>query len=104
MIVAESGRFPELARAVFETGQAVSGGLARLLHQAMARGELRNDDAAFAADILLSLLTGTQRDQLLFGLTPDPATQADRAVRIIDCFLQAYAPRPTSKRIEGKPE
>ncbi|MEK9803579.1 MAG: TetR/AcrR family transcriptional regulator [Curvibacter sp.] len=92
MLVAESPRFPELARAVFETWQLAGAELARLLREGMERGELRQDDPAFAADMLISLLTGTQRDLRLLGMPVECLQQSGRMVRIIDCFLRAYAP------------
>jgi len=104
MLVAESPRFPELARAVCEAWQVAAVELARLLHEAMARGELREGDVDFAADMLLSMLTGTQRDLHLFGMAPTAPQQAARTAQIIECFLQAYAPQRTPMRIEGNPE
>ncbi|MEK9953088.1 MAG: TetR/AcrR family transcriptional regulator [Curvibacter sp.] len=95
MLVAESPRFPELARAVFETWQLAGAELARLLREGMERGELRQDDPAFAADMLISLLTGTQRDLRLLGMPVECLQQSGRMVRIIDCFLRAYAPAGT---------
>jgi TetR/AcrR family transcriptional repressor of mexJK operon len=92
MLVAESPRFPELAQAVYEIWQLAGAELARLLREAMARGELRQDDPEFAADMLISLLTGTQRDMLLLGMPVACPQQSGRITRIIDCFLQAYAP------------
>ncbi len=92
MLVAESPRFPELARAVFETWQLAGAELARLLREAMERGELRRDDPEFAADMLISLLTGTQRDMHLLGMPVECPRQSGRMARIIDCFLKAYAP------------
>ncbi len=91
MLVAESPRFPELARAVFETWQLAGAELARLLREAMDRGELRQDDPEFAAEMLISLLTGTQRDLLLLGMPVECPQQSGRMARIVDCFLQAYA-------------
>ena len=104
MLVAESPRFPELARAVCEAWQVAAVELARLLHEAMARGELREGDVDFAADMLLSMLTGTQRDLHLFGMAPTAPQQVARTVQIIECFLQAYAPQRSPMRIEGNPE
>jgi AcrR family transcriptional regulator len=91
MLVAESPRFPQLARAVFETWQLAGTELARLLREAMERGELRQDDPEFAAEMLISLLTGTQRDLLLLGMPVACPQQSGRMVRIVDCFLGAYA-------------
>lgn len=97
MLVAESPRFPELARVVYETWQLAGAELARMLREAMARGELRQDDPEFAADMLISLLTGTQRDLRLLGMPVECAQRSGRTVRIIDCFLQAYAPAGARK-------
>ncbi len=91
MLVAESPRFPELARAVFEVWQLAGAELARLLREGMERGELRRDDPDFAAEMLISLLTGTQRDLLLLGMPVACPEQSDRMVRIVECFLRAYA-------------
>lgn len=92
MLVAESPRFPELARAVFETWQLAGAELARLLREAMVRGELREDDPEFAADMLISLLTGTERDMRLLGMPVECALESGRMNRIVDGFLRAYAP------------
>lgn len=92
MLVAESPRFPELAHAVYETWQLAGAELARLLREAMARGELRQDDPEFAAEMLISLLTGTQRDLLLLGMPAECPQLNGRMSRIVDCFLRAYAP------------
>lgn len=102
MLVAESPRFPELARAVYESWQLAGVELARLLHEAMVRGELRQEEPEFAADMLISLLTGTQRDLYLFGMAPPSAQQRGRMGKIVDCFLRAYAPQRTPEIPEGK--
>lgn len=104
MLVAESPRFPELARAVHASWQVAAVELTRLLREAMDRGELRQDDVDFAADMLLSMLTGTQRDLHLLGMAPSAPQPAARIPQIVDCFLRAYAPPRASGRIEGKPE
>lgn len=104
MLVAESPRFPELARAVYESWQLAGVELARLLREAMVRGELRQDEPEFAADMLISLMTGTQRDLYLFGMAPAAAQQGGRMTQIVDCFLRAYAPQRAPESPEGKPE
>lgn len=91
-VAAETPRFPELARAFYENGPGrTSRRLATVLEQAMQRGELRRDDAGFAADMLLSMLTGSERTRRLFfeiQAEPDPGF----AERIVDLFLLAFAP------------
>lgn len=92
MLVAESPRFPELARAVYESWQLAGVELARLLREAMQRGELREEAPELAADMLISLLTGTQRDLHLFGMASTCPQQPGRIAQTVDCFLRAYAP------------
>lgn len=95
MMVAESPRFPELSRAVYEAATAVAWRrLSQVLQAAMARGELRVDDPDFAAEMLLSLLAGQERSRRLHGVNlPGDGTDG-RAERIVDCFLRAFAPLP----------
>lgn len=104
MMVAESPRFPELSQAVYEAGLLASRALARLLKEAMARGELREDDPEFAADMLLSLLSGLERNRLLYGIAPERGMAAARVAHIVDCFLRAYAPEQAPQRVKGKQE
>ncbi len=91
---AEAPRFPELAAAFFEQGprRAVER-LARLLLDAMQEDRLRSDDPVFAAEMLLSMLSGFDRTRRLFG-APKLSARGERArtAKIIDCFLRAYAP------------
>jgi len=93
MIAAESQRFPDLSRTVYEAGMLPAWqALAKLLKDAMRRGELRRDDPDFAADMLLSMLAGQERSRRLFGVAVASDQAADRAEKIVDCFLRAYAP------------
>lgn len=102
MIAAESQRFPDLARTVYEAGMLPAWrGLAALLGEAMQRGELRRDDPDFAADMLLSMLSGQERSRRLFGVVAPGDNVADRAERIVDCFLRAYAPASAPERVKG---
>lgn len=103
MMVAEAPRFPELVQAVHEAWLKAGQELARLLREAMDRGELREDDTEFASAMLLSMLTGVLREHVLLGLVdrvPPGHTQ-----RVVDTFLRAYEPPRASGRIqkvEGK--
>ena len=93
MIAAESQRFPDLSRTVYEAGMLPAWqALAKLLKDAMRRGELRRDDPDFAADMLLSMLAGQERSRRLYGVAAASDQAADRAEKIVDCFLRAYAP------------
>jgi len=105
MMVAEAPRFPELARALYEAGTAPAwSGLARLLQDAMERGELRRDDPDMAADMLLSLLSGHERSRRLYGVRIKTDQATGRVEEIVDCFLRAYAPSPTPERVKGNQE
>lgn len=104
MMVTESPRFPELSQAVYEAGLLASRALARLLKEAMERGELREDNPEFAADMLLSLLSGLERNRLLYGIAPERGMAAGRVAHIVDCFLRAYAPEQAPLRVKGKKE
>lgn len=93
MLVAETPRFPELAAAFYRTGpERTTLRLRAVIDAAMQRGELRRDDADFAAMQLLSMLVGVERSHLLFGC--ELATDHDpaQAERIVDCFLRAFSP------------
>lgn len=102
MMVAEAPRFPELARTLYESGFAPAwSGLARLLKQAMDRGELRQDDPELVADMLFSLLSGQERSRRLYGVCARTDQAAGRVAQIVDCFLGAYAPASVPERVKG---
>jgi TetR/AcrR family transcriptional regulator, mexJK operon transcriptional repressor len=69
LLVAESGRFPELPRMIHEVG--ANAGLTRiasLLRAAVARGEVADHDTVFAAEQFMHLLlAGPQRRALGLG-------------------------------------
>ena len=88
----EASRFPELAQSFFEQGPGRAlDRLAKVLERAMFRNELRTDDPVFAAEMLLSMLTGFDRTRRLFGapMLSEDAEQA-RVARIVDCYIAAY--------------
>ncbi len=99
-LIAESVRFPEMARAFYDSGPAQTlQELTQLLDEEMKAGRLRDDGlpgaAAFAADMLLTMLRGSDHTRYLLCLE-----QCDRDAdallllveRVIDCFLRAFAP------------
>jgi len=100
-MVAEAPRFPELAAVFYRSGPLQAKARLRVvLDEAMARGELRRDDAEFAATLLLSMLVGYERSHYLFSGEMPPDADPANAERIVDCFLRAFAP-DTKRR--GKP-
>jgi Cft2 family RNA processing exonuclease len=92
-VVAEAPRCPALVRGVFAAGPAQTVfHLARFLGSAMARGELRQDDPAMAAELLTSMLTGYDRMRGLMNAETDLLADESRGERIVDSFLRAYRP------------
>jgi TetR/AcrR family transcriptional repressor of mexJK operon len=92
-LVPEVPRFKTLAKAVYaasagETVRRLSG----YLGKAMADGHLRDDDPAFAAELLLGMLVGHDRIKRLFCVALGEKSEPRRAARIVDCFLKAFAP------------
>jgi TetR/AcrR family transcriptional repressor of mexJK operon len=98
LMIAESGRFPELAEMVRQSGAAA--GLARisgLLAAEMLAGRLAPLDPAIAAEQFLYLvLTGPQRRAL--GLAPplDAAGVAAWARHAVALFLHGCRPQPAA--------
>jgi TetR/AcrR family transcriptional repressor of mexJK operon len=91
-LVAEIPRFRTLARAIYQGGPGETAArLAEYLEKAMAAGRLRRDDPRFAAELLMSMLTGLDRIKRLYGVTRFES-DARRAARIVDRFLMAYTP------------
>ena len=89
-LVAEAPRFPSLARLIYKTGpQAAEDALTTFLEQRIAKGEINTDDPRFAAQMLMSMLTGYDRVRLLYGLKSkdSKAAEAQKCERIVDGFL-----------------
>jgi len=95
LVLAEAGRFPELARSYYErVPERVYRVLASLLQELADAGRLRADDPLLAAQHFAWLVLGVPLDRGMF-LPPaeaaggiDGANLADAAVRV---FLAAYA-------------
>lgn len=93
-IVGEAQRFPEMAARTYHLGpEETRRQLAAFLTRAMLAGVLRDDDALFAADMLLGMLIGAERTRLLFGVSPEPVDEEARVMAIVDCFLRAFQPQ-----------
>lgn len=93
LVVAEASRFPEIGRIFYERAPRLTTMLlADFLSGAMARGQLRQDDPVFAAQVLISLSYVRVQQQLLMGLAHEitPAQQEDEAERALRLFLRAY--------------
>ncbi|WP_029010470.1 TetR/AcrR family transcriptional regulator [Azospirillum halopraeferens] len=98
MVIGESPRFPELARAFYESGPAR--GLEQVtafLADADARGRLRVPAPALSAERFLVMLKGDLHLRLLLGMREPPAPdEVDRQVdATVAFFLDAHAaPEP----------
>lgn len=89
MMIAESGRFPELPRMMHEAGadQGVMR-IADILRSAVARGEIAEHDTLFAAEQFMHLLlAGPQRRALGLGEALDAAQMTAWRDRTIRLFL-----------------
>lgn len=93
-LMAEAQRFPALARAVYAVGPGQTlRQLSMFLEQNMRAGRLRRDDSVFAAELLLGMLTSTERIRCLFGVAdPLPELDESKGAQIVDTFLRAYTP------------
>ena len=93
MLTTDIARFPEEAKALFDAGAlSIQRRLAECLSAAMQRGELRQDDAAALAELLLGMLVGFEVDRRRLGLPgrDTPAQREDWADRVVDVFLRAH--------------
>jgi TetR/AcrR family transcriptional repressor of mexJK operon len=93
LVIAEAGRFPELARTYYErVPGAVYAGLTAVLRALSEDGQLHLEDASTAAQHLAWLVVGATLDRGMF-LQPNASAEAeidsaaDAAVRV---FLRAY--------------
>jgi TetR/AcrR family transcriptional regulator, mexJK operon transcriptional repressor len=104
LVIAEAGRFPDLARTYYErVPQRTVDALATRLDTLASRGLLRIDDPQLAATHLAWLILGMPMDRAMFHATDDALPPADlehlaeEAVRV---FLAAYgaSPRPRPRQ------
>ena len=87
-LVPEVPRFRALARNMYaNTAGEMVRRLAEFLQQKLAL-----PDPQFAAEMLLSMLTGHDRLKRLFAVPPGAQSEAARTARIIDLFLKAHQP------------
>ena len=85
----QAQRFPELVREVYAlgAGQMIER-LADFLRKAMDEKQLCHADPVFAAELLLSMLVGQERSQLLFGVQRRSEDEAIKVATVVDCFLR----------------
>ena len=93
----QAQRFPELGREVYALGAGkMIEKLAEFLHKAMDEGHIRHADPVFAAELLMAMLVGQERSQLLFGVYCPPEDEAFKVASLIDCFLRMFVPERTN--------
>jgi TetR/AcrR family transcriptional regulator, mexJK operon transcriptional repressor len=85
-LVPEVPRFRALARTMYAN---TAGEMVRRLAEFLDE-KLELEDAEFAAEMLLSMLTGHDRLKRLFAVLPSAESEAKRTARIVDCFLKAF--------------
>lgn len=94
MVVAESARYPDLARAYYESGPLR--GKARLtevLKSLDARGLLRVPDPRLAMDQFIGMLRAEFFNRRLLGLPDDPACTLEGTIAgAVETMLKAYGP------------
>ena len=94
LVVAESGRFPEVGRIYYERGARITQALLTgYLEGVMERGLVRRDDARAAASALIGLCTAGYYQQVLTNWVDEvPPEQIERDIdRAVALFLRAYA-------------
>ena len=85
-LVPEVPRFRALARDMYAN---TAGEMVRRL-AAFLEQKLDAPDPEFAAEMLLSMLTGHDRLKRLFAVPAGPESEAARSARIVDLFLRAH--------------
>jgi len=87
-LVPEVPRFRALARNMYAN---TAGEMVRRLAEFLQQ-KLNLPDPEFAAEMLLSMLTGHDRLKRLFAVAPGAESEAARTARIVDLFLKAHQP------------
>jgi TetR/AcrR family transcriptional regulator, mexJK operon transcriptional repressor len=92
LVVAESGRFPEVGKIFYErVAGHVETALTAYLTQQVVAGQLRNEDPLAMAQLLISMCA-TQQNKLLWGVQLDDFAEKDaEASRFADYFLRLFA-------------
>ena len=93
VVVAETGRFPQIGRTFWETGPARGRAiLQEYFGRACARGELIIDDPALAADQFAELCKADLWPRLIFGLAEEVSEEERARVArgAVDMFMARY--------------
>jgi TetR/AcrR family transcriptional repressor of mexJK operon len=94
ILAAQGAEFPELAKLGYEEGWLRGiRAIATLLAQFAARGQIKVEDPAIAADLFLSLVLSTSERQLLHGIATRAKLQELRREAAVKLFLNGVRPR-----------
>jgi TetR/AcrR family transcriptional repressor of mexJK operon len=96
VVVAETGRFPELGRLFFDAGPGRGEArFAQIVERAMDAGELRRDDPVMVGRCLKDLILSDYHHRQLWGVLGDTSERRIKAhvACVVDVFLSAFAPR-----------
>jgi TetR/AcrR family transcriptional regulator, mexJK operon transcriptional repressor len=88
ILSAQAVQFPELAKLANEEGwlRAVRG-VASILRQSAARGQIKVDDPELAADMFLHLVLGHCKRLAIYGIATDPEAAERHRKAAVDFFL-----------------
>ena len=92
LVVAESGRFPEVGKIFYERAAGhVERAIAAYLAEQVRAGHLRNEDPDMMAQLLISMCA-TQQNKLLWGILPTDAGEIDvNAAQFAAYFLRLFS-------------
>ena len=104
LIVAESARFPEFGRAIYEAGPGrLLAMLADYLRRETCDGRLAVRCPELAADQFIGMLTGRIQLRALLGVdeSSSPRAVQDRVHETVRSFLAVHAPSPAGRKSAG---
>jgi TetR/AcrR family transcriptional regulator, mexJK operon transcriptional repressor len=94
IVMAESARFPGLAKRMHEQGwQCSNTAVATLLDRFAKAGQIEVEDTIVAADLFLSLVIGRQTRMAMLGIETDPDQVDQRVQAAVKLFLNGVRPR-----------
>jgi TetR/AcrR family transcriptional repressor of mexJK operon len=93
IVMAESARFPSLAKHMHEQGwQRSNAAVAALLDRFAKAGQIEVEDTTVAADLFLSLIIGRQTRMAMLGIETDPEQVDQRVQAAVRLFLNGMRP------------
>lgn len=104
LLAAQSQQYPEEAQALYRDGcQAMQDRLALWLGNAMARGDLRDDDPHQAAELLMSMIGGQDMERQRLAVRHRDSESRRRAWLdfAIGNFMRAFAPAGPVTAVEA---